>query len=184
GVPQQRPAGRDALVGGRPARRALPRAPGQARGGAHREREGVRDRSRPPRGGRRGDDRRPAPRRAFGRRARGDPRLPDRGGGGGRTIPCDLVGLAGFQAPSTNLLAMTGAEVAFDEAAQAFLPTQLPPNVPAAGAAPAPRSLVGAIAQGRLAGLEAGVALGIAPADADERIERLRAEAAAEQDPI
>ena len=28
---------------------------------------------------------------------------------GGRTIPCDLVVLAGFQAPSTNLLAMTGA---------------------------------------------------------------------------
>ena len=36
--------------------------------------------------------------------------------------------------PSTNLLAMTGAELAFDEAAQAYLPVELPPNVHAAGA--------------------------------------------------
>ena len=103
---------------------------------------------------------------------------------GGRTIPCDLVVLAGFQAPSTNLLAMTGAEVAFDEAAQAFLPTHLPPNVHAAGAVAGARSLEGAIAQGRLAGLEAGISLRIAPPGVDERIERLRAEAAAEQDPV
>ena len=106
------------------------------------------------------------------------------GDDGGRTIPCDLVVLAGFQAPSTNLLAMTGAELAFDEAAQAFLPTHLPPNVHAAGAVAGARSLEGAIAQGRLAGLEAGMALGLAAPDADERIERLRAEAAAERDPV
>src|SRR5207344_1988515 len=81
-------------------------------------------------------------------------------------------------------LAMTGAEVAFDEAAQAFLPRHLPPNVHAAGAVAGARSLEGAIAQGRLAGLEAGIALGNAPADAEEGIERLRAEAAAEQDPV
>ena len=103
---------------------------------------------------------------------------------GGRTIPCDLVVLAGFQAPSTNLLAMTGAELAFDETAQAFLPVELPPNVHAAGAVAGARSLEGAVAQGRLAGLEAGMALGLAPPDADERIERLRAEAAAEGDPV
>ena len=45
GVPQQRPARRDALVGGGPARRPLPRASGPARGGADREREGD---TRPP----------------------------------------------------------------------------------------------------------------------------------------
>ena len=52
---------------------------------------------------------------------------------GGRTIPCDLVVLAGFQAPSTNLLAMTGAEVGFDEAAKAFLPTRAAPERPRRG---------------------------------------------------
>src|SRR4029077_17803438 len=73
---------------------------------------------------------------------------------GGRTIPCDLVVLAGFQAPSTNLLQMSGAELGFGESAHAFLPVELPPNVHAAGAVAGARSLEGAVAQGRLAGLE------------------------------
>ena len=103
---------------------------------------------------------------------------------GGRTVPCDLLVLAGFQAPSTNLLAMTGAEIAFDERAQAFLPVELPANVHAAGAVAGARSLEGAIAQGRLAGLEAGMALGVAPTEAAERVERLRATAGADDDPV
>jgi sarcosine oxidase subunit alpha len=79
---------------------------------------------------------------------------------------------------------MTGAEVAFDEDAQAFLPVSLPPNVHAAGAVAGARTLGAAIAQGRLAGLESGLALGAAAADASDRIERLRAEAVAGGDPV
>ena len=54
----------------------------------------------------------------------------------GRSIPCDLVVVAGFSMPSTNLLAMTGAAVSFDEVAQAYLPDELPPNVHAAARSP------------------------------------------------
>ena len=46
GVPEQRPARRDALVRRRPVGRPLPRAPGPARRGADLEREGLRDRPR------------------------------------------------------------------------------------------------------------------------------------------
>src|SRR3970282_1924081 len=81
------------------------------------------------------------------------------GSHGGRSIPCDLVALAGFAAPSTNLLAMTGAELTFDERAQAFLPIELPPNVHAAGAVAGARSTAAAIAQGRLAGHHAAPVL-------------------------
>ena len=51
----------------------------------------------------------------------------------GSKIACDLVVSSGFAMPSTNLLAMTGAELAFDEEAQAYLPVELPSNVHAAG---------------------------------------------------
>ena len=103
---------------------------------------------------------------------------------GGATLPCDLLVVAGFQAPSTNLLAMTGAELAFDEDAQAFLPVSLPPNVHAAGAVAGARSREAAEAQGRIAGLEAASALGAPNADAGDRLERLRTQAVEGGDPI
>jgi sarcosine oxidase subunit alpha len=106
------------------------------------------------------------------------------GAEGGATLPCDLLVIAGFQAPSTNLLAMTGAEVAFDRDAQGFLPVSLPANVHAAGAVAGARTRVAAIAQGRIAGLEAGAALGATRPDAAERLERLRAEAVEVGDPV
>ena len=52
----------------------------------------------------------------------------------GSNVACDLVVLAGFTAPSTNLLSMSGAQVEFDERAQAFLPVALPDDVHAVGA--------------------------------------------------
>ncbi|MDP9299271.1 MAG: 2Fe-2S iron-sulfur cluster-binding protein [Actinomycetota bacterium] len=98
-------------------------------------------------------------------------------------VSCDLLVMAGFSAPSTNLLAMTGAEVAFDDRVQAFLPVRLPPNVHAAGAVAGASSSSACVAQGRLAGLEAAVAVGAAEG-ATDRIEALRAEATAEGDPV
>ncbi|MGZ5300270.1 MAG: 2Fe-2S iron-sulfur cluster-binding protein [Actinomycetota bacterium] len=78
----------------------------------------------------------------------------------GRKIPCDLVVTAGFAMPSTNLLAMTGAVLGFDEGAQAHLPVELPQNVHAAGAVAGARSADAAATQGRLAGLEAAASVG------------------------
>ncbi|MBI3647264.1 MAG: (2Fe-2S)-binding protein [Actinobacteria bacterium] len=102
----------------------------------------------------------------------------------GQSIPCDLVVLAGFSAPSTNLLAMTGAKLGFDDDAQAFLPVELPPDVHAVGAVAGARTVQGAIAQGRLAGLEAAAAVGQEPPGAAGRMEVLRAQAAERGDPV
>lgn len=82
------------------------------------------------------------------------------GATGGRRIACDLVVPAGFAMPSTNLLAMTGATLAFDEGAQSYLPVELPSNVHAAGAVSGARGTEAAVLQGRLAGLEAAAAVG------------------------
>ena len=102
----------------------------------------------------------------------------------GTNVDCDLVVLAGFSAPSTNLVSMSGAQVEFDDRAQAYLPVQLPDSVHAVGAVAGAASIDAAIAQGRLAGLEAALRLGASPADADDRIEALRAEASVSQDPV
>ncbi len=100
----------------------------------------------------------------------------------GRKIACDLVVSSGFVMPSTNLLAMTGAELAFDDSAQAYLPVELPPNVHAAGAVAGARSVDAAVTQGRLAGLEAAAAVG---RDVDVmRIGSLAREAGAAGDPV
>jgi sarcosine oxidase, subunit alpha len=100
----------------------------------------------------------------------------------GRKIPCDLVVSAGFAMPSTNLLAMTGAELAFDQIAQAYLPVELPANVHAAGAVAGARSTDQAVTQGRLAGLEAAAAVGRG-VDVD-RLGALVREAQAQGDPV
>jgi sarcosine oxidase subunit alpha len=102
----------------------------------------------------------------------------------GANVPCDLVVLAGFSAPSTNLLTMSGAEVAFDDDAKAFLPVSLPLQVHAVGAVAGASSTQAALAQGRIAGLEIAAALGSAPADADDRIHGLRADADERADPV
>ncbi len=82
------------------------------------------------------------------------------GATGGRKISCDLVVPAGFSMPSTNLLAMTGATLGFDEDGQAYLPVELPMNVHAIGAVAGARSVDAATLQGRVAGLEAAAAVG------------------------
>jgi len=121
---------------------------------------------------------------AFGRRRVTAVSVGAPGTAKGERITCDLVVLAGFDAPSTNLLAMTGARLEFDPIAQAFLPMELPPDVHAAGGVAGARSTEAAVAQGRLAGLEAAAALGREPAGASERIADLRAHAAEANDPV
>jgi len=102
----------------------------------------------------------------------------------GERLPCDLVVLAGFSSPSTNLLSMTGAVVEFDDRVQAFLPVRLPPNVHAVGGVVGASSLDMALAQGRLAGLEGAATSGHEARDAAERIRDLRIQAAGEGDRV
>jgi sarcosine oxidase subunit alpha len=104
------------------------------------------------------------------------------GGRGGQKVTCDLVVNACLQAPSTNLLALAGGRLAFDETAQAFLPIELPSTVHAVGAVAGAGTPDAAIAQGRLAALEVAAALGH-ETSADE-VEALRAAAAASGDPM
>jgi sarcosine oxidase subunit alpha len=78
----------------------------------------------------------------------------------GQKVPCDVVVIACVESPSTNLLAQAGASLAFDDARQAFVPVRMPAGTAAAGAVTGARSMATAIAQGRLAGLEAAAASG------------------------
>ncbi|HEY7400692.1 MAG TPA: 2Fe-2S iron-sulfur cluster-binding protein [Actinomycetota bacterium] len=121
---------------------------------------------------------------ASGRRRVSSVSVGPPGSTGGDRIACDVVVTAGFAAPSANLLAMTGARVAFDESAKAFLPVELPANVHAAGGVAGARSGAAAEAQGRLAGLEAAAGVGRARADHAGRIAELRARAAEAGDPV
>jgi sarcosine oxidase subunit alpha len=105
-------------------------------------------------------------------------------GSSGEKIPCDLVVLAGFSSPSTNLLSMTGAEVEFDDRVQTFLPVRLPRNVHAVGGAAGASSLDSALAQGRLAGLEAAASSGHEAPETAERVDDLRIQAASKGDPV
>ncbi len=100
----------------------------------------------------------------------------------GRKVACDLVAIASVQMPSTNLLAQAGARVAFDDAMQIFLPTEMPERTYAVGAVAGSRTPDAAVAQGRLAGLETAAALGYEIDSAE--IQELRAGAAAAGDRV
>jgi sarcosine oxidase, subunit alpha len=104
------------------------------------------------------------------------------GSASGQRVSCDLVAIACVEAPSTNLLAQAGARLAFDETMQTFLPVEMPERTYAVGAVAGTRSLDAAVAQGRLAGLEAAAALGYEIETTE--VGALRAEAAAAGDPV
>jgi sarcosine oxidase subunit alpha len=100
----------------------------------------------------------------------------------GRKVSCDLLVIACVQVPSTNLLAQAGARLAFDETMQAFLPVEMPERAHAVGAVAGTRTPEGAVAQGRLAGLETAAALGY---EVDRAaVDELRVQAAAAGDPV
>lgn len=97
---------------------------------------------------------------ADGRRRVRGVTVGSRGASTGRRLPCDVVVVAGFTAPATGLVAMAGASLAFDDAAQAHLPADLPGGVFVAGSVAGARTLDQAIAQGRIAGLQAAAVAG------------------------
>jgi sarcosine oxidase, subunit alpha len=100
----------------------------------------------------------------------------------GRKVSCDLLVIACVQVPSTNLLAQAGARLAFDETMQAFLPVEMPERAHAVGAVAGTRTPEGAVAQGRLAGLETAAALGY---EVDRTaVDEMRVQAAAAGDPV
>jgi sarcosine oxidase subunit alpha len=104
------------------------------------------------------------------------------GSASGQKVSCDLVAIACVQAPSTNLLAQAGARLSFDESMQTFLPVEMPEGMHAVGAVAGARSPEAAVAQGRIAGLEAAAALGREVDRAE--VDALRAEAAVAEDPV
>ena len=53
----------------------------------------------------------------------------------GRVTACDLVVMSGSAQPNYKLLAQAGARVTYDAVRGVFVPTDLPPNVDAVGAA-------------------------------------------------
>lgn len=122
--------------------------------------------------------------RAHGRRHVKGVTVGAPGSASGRRLSCDLVVLAGFTAPSTNLVAQAGATLGFDERSQAFLPVELPPTVHAVGAAAGAASVEAAVAQGRLAGLEAAATSGFETSGEAERIDALRRAASEAGDPV
>ena len=95
-------------------------------------------------------------------------RRPD---GSAGKLEADLLVVGGLRAPALGLLAQAGVEFTFDESVQAFLPVRVPEGVHAAGAVAGAGAIATIVSQGRLAGLEAAVALGHGGADVRERIE-------------
>ena len=53
----------------------------------------------------------------------------------GRVTRCDLLVMSGSPQPNYKLLAQAGARVVYDDSSGVFVPTDLPPNVEAVGAA-------------------------------------------------
>jgi sarcosine oxidase subunit alpha len=86
------------------------------------------------------------------------------------------------QAPSTSLLAQAGGRLAFDDTMQAFLPVEMPDRMHAVGAVAGARWPEAAVAQGKIAGLEAAAALGY-EIDRTEQ-DALRSEATVAGDPV
>jgi sarcosine oxidase subunit alpha len=119
---------------------------------------------------------------AHGRRRVSAVSVGSPGASSGRKVSCDLVVNACVQTPSTNLLAQAGTRLVFDEVAQAFLPDEMPGRTWAVGAVAGTRSPEAAVAQGRLAGLEAAAGSGH-EVDAAS-IADLRTVAARSEDPI
>jgi sarcosine oxidase, subunit alpha len=51
----------------------------------------------------------------------------------GRDVPCDVLVMSGGRQPAYSLLAQAGARVEYDSERGVFVPTELPPNIEAAG---------------------------------------------------
>lgn len=77
-----------------------------------------------------------------------------------QTIDCDMIVMSVGWAPDNGLIYQAGGKMAYDEGRNEFLPTELPPNVFAAGRVMGTHSLENELLSGQLAGQRALAALG------------------------
>lgn len=85
-------------------------------------------------------------------------------------VTCDTVALSVAFENAVGLLGQAGGRVGFDERLGEVVPRELPPDVLAAGDVAGHHGLEAVLVSGRLAGLRAAAALGLANAEASERI--------------
>lgn len=72
--------------------------------------------------------------------------------GGGARLPCDLIAVSVGWAPANGLLYEAGAQIAYDQAKETFVPLSLPPGIFAAGRVGGSSDLQEQIVQGREVG--------------------------------
>jgi sarcosine oxidase, subunit alpha len=76
-------------------------------------------------------------------------------GGSEQRIECDLLVMAGQVVPASGLLAQAGARMQYSEPLSAFVPSELPEGIHAAGAVTGRSDAGASLLAGRIAGLEA-----------------------------
>jgi sarcosine oxidase, subunit alpha len=91
-----------------------------------------------------------------------------------RAVACDLLAVDGGSVPAGSLLLQAGARASYDESSARFVPDQVPDGVWAAGAAAGWEEAEPAELSGRIAGLEAAIAVGAAGGDAERELDELR----------
>jgi sarcosine oxidase subunit alpha len=85
--------------------------------------------------------------------------------GTARYIPCDLICLSTGFAPASALLAQSGCRLTYDAALGEIIPQQMLPTVFAAGDVSGVHHLPTILLQGRIAGLQAAMSLGLPEAE-------------------
>ncbi|MBS1843008.1 MAG: (2Fe-2S)-binding protein [Actinobacteria bacterium] len=100
--------------------------------------------------------------------------------GSARRIACDVLAVAGPQAPASSLLLQSGARARFDDTLQSFLPQEAPPLIHPAGAVAGHADAESAMLSGAVAGAEAALALGFGEREDRDRLASERAKLEAE----
>ena len=85
--------------------------------------------------------------------------------GAARPISCDVICLSTGFAPASALLAQSGCQLAYDAALGEIVPRQMVPTVFAAGDVSGVHYLPAILLQGRIAGLQAAMSLGLREAE-------------------
>ncbi len=94
--------------------------------------------------------------------------------GSERAVACDLLAVDGGSVPAGSLLLQAGARARYDDRSARFVPEQIPDGVWAAGSAAGFDDAEPAELSGRLAGLEAALAVGVAGDEARREADELR----------
>lgn len=85
--------------------------------------------------------------------------------GAARSLACDLICLSTGFTPASALLAQSGCQLAYDAALGEIVPQQMATNVFAAGDVSGVHHLPAILLQGRIAGLQAAMSLGLPEAE-------------------